>query len=88
MSITYDKGVFVLGTDCTSYIFRVTKFGHLEHIHYGERVAASDAEALSVKHDIQIGSSVMYDTPITAIASIISALSGRASAGETTGRRR
>ena len=62
MSITYDKGVFVLGTDCTSYIFRVTKFGHLEHIHYGERVAASDAEALSVKHDIQIGSSVMYDT--------------------------
>lgn len=61
MSITYDKGVFALDTDCTSYIFRVTKFRHLEHIHYGERVRASDAEALSVKHDIQLGSSVMYD---------------------------
>mgnify|MGYP002518161109 FL=1 len=62
MSITYDKGVFALSTDSTSYIFRVTKFKHLEHIHYGERVKASDAEALSVKHDIQLGSSVMYDT--------------------------
>ena len=61
MSITYDKGVFALDTDRTSYIFRVTKFRHLEHVHYGERVKASDAEALSVKHDIQLGSSVMYD---------------------------
>jgi alpha-galactosidase len=61
VSITYDKGVFALDTDRTSYIFRVTKFRHLEHIHYGERVRASDAEALSVKHDIQLGSSVMYD---------------------------
>ena len=61
MSITYDKGVFALDTDRTSYIFRVTKFRHLEHIHYGERVRASDAETLSVKHDIQLGSSVMYD---------------------------
>lgn len=61
MSITYDKGVFALDTDRTSYIFRVTKFRHLEHIHYGERVRASDAEALSVKHDIQLDSSVMYD---------------------------
>ena len=61
MSITYDKGVFALDTDRTSYIFRVTKFRPLEHVHYGERVRASDAEALSVKHDIQLGSSVMYD---------------------------
>ena len=62
VSITYDKGVFALRTDRTSYIFRVTKFKHLEHIHYGERVETSDAEALSVKHNIQLGSSVMYDT--------------------------
>lgn len=62
MGITYDRGVFALDTDSTSYIFRLTKFKHLEHIHYGERVYASDAEALSVKHDIQLGSSVMYDT--------------------------
>ncbi len=62
MSITYDGGVFALCTDSTSYIFRITKFKHLEHIHYGRRVYASDAEALAIKHDIQLGSSVMYDT--------------------------
>ena len=61
MSIEFRNNVFSLNTESTSYIFRVTKFKHLEHIHYGERVAAEDAEALSVKHDIQLGSSVMYD---------------------------
>ena len=61
MSVEFNGGVFSLSTENTSYIFRVTGFKHLEHIHYGERVAASDAEALSVKHDIQVGSSVMYD---------------------------
>ena len=61
MSIEFKNNVFSLNTESTSYIFRVTKFKHLEHIHYGERVPAEDAEALSVKHDIQLGSSVMYD---------------------------
>ena len=61
MSITYENGVFALDTRCTSYIFRVTKFRHLEHIHYGEHVAVSDAQPLASKHDIQLGSSVMYD---------------------------
>ena len=61
MSITYENGVFALDTRRTSYIFRVTKFRHLEHIHYGEHVAVSDAQPLASKHDIQLGSSVMYD---------------------------
>ena len=62
MSITYENGVFALDTRRTSYIFRVTKFRHLEHIHYGEHVEISDAQPLASKHDIQLGSSVMYDT--------------------------
>lgn len=61
VSITYSGGVFNLTTLSTSYIFRVTKFGHLEHVHYGERVDSHDVQPLAVKHDIQLGSSIMYD---------------------------
>ena len=62
MSIEFKNNVFSLNTESTSYIFRITKFKHLEHIHYGERVPAEDAEALAVKHDIQLGSNIMYDS--------------------------
>lgn len=59
-SITFDKGSFFLETENTSYIFRVTPFGHLEHVHWGARVSRGDAEALSLKRSSQYGSSVMY----------------------------
>jgi len=62
MAILFSDGVFRLLTDGTGYIFRLTKFGHLEHIHYGERIEAGNIEPLAVKHDIQVGSSIMYDT--------------------------
>ena len=62
MSITYNNGVFALSTGNISYIFRITKFGHPEHIHFGERVSARYLEPLAVKHDIQRGTSVLYDT--------------------------
>ncbi len=61
MSISFEGGVFSLRTDAASYIFRIAKFGHLEHIHFGELLPAGDVEHLAVKHDIQLGSSVMYD---------------------------
>ena len=61
MSISFKDGVFSLCTQSTGYIFRITKWGHLEHIHYGERLPDGDVEPLAVKHDIQLGSSVMYD---------------------------
>ena len=61
MSISFNAGVFSLCTDTVSYIFRITKFKHLEHIHFGERMLDGDAEPLAVKHDIQLGSSIMYD---------------------------
>lgn len=61
MSITAKNKVFHLRTENTSYIFRITKFGHLEQLHYGIALPEDDYEALAVKHDIQLGSSVMYD---------------------------
>ena len=61
MSIDFENNVFYLSTQNTSYIFRISKFGHLEHIHYGEKLPVCDAEPLAVKHDIQLGSSVLYD---------------------------
>lgn len=60
MSISHKNGVFTLKTENTGYIFRITKFGHLEHLHYGAALPEGDYEALAVKHDIQLGSSVMY----------------------------
>lgn len=60
MSITHNNKVFHLRTENTSYIFRVTSFGHLEQLHYGAALPADDFETLAVKHSIQLGSSVMY----------------------------
>ncbi len=52
--------VFELQTDSTSYIFRVSEKGQLEHIHYGSKLTAFDAEALRLKNTYVIGSSVEY----------------------------
>ena len=48
-SITYDRGLFHLRTEHSSYMFRVTPQGQLEHLHYGARVFDTDAEALALK---------------------------------------
>ncbi len=54
-------GLFTLTTDNTSYWFRITKFGHIEHIHYGERLAMQDPDGLRIKNTAMYGSSVLYD---------------------------
>lgn len=59
--ITYDSGAFMLDTADTSYIFRITEHGHLEHIYYGARLAAPDIDALAPKRTAQIGATVAYD---------------------------
>ena len=59
--ITAKDGVFKLDTAHTSYIFRVTSQGHLEHIHYGPWLPQADVDALAVKHTIMLGSTVDYD---------------------------
>lgn len=53
--------VFRLDTELTTYLFRKTKFGHLEHVYYGNRLGECDtADSLSQKRSIQVGSSVLY----------------------------
>lgn len=52
---------FRLLTDHTAYLFRVTPFGHVEHLHYGGPVPMADGAAMATKTTIARGSSVMYD---------------------------
>lgn len=60
--ISFDEKVFRLSTAQTSYIFRITSFGHLEHIYYGPLLPpGQDIEPLALKRSAQIGSSVAYD---------------------------
>lgn len=64
--ISFNEGVFRLQTDDTEYVFRLTKFGHLEHIYYGakltsdnEQLTLSDIEALACKRTAQAGGSIV-----------------------------
>lgn len=59
--IDYSDGVFRLTTANTGYYFRVTRFSHLEHIFYGEKLEDTNLEPLMVKHTVQIGSQTNYD---------------------------
>lgn len=60
--ITESGGVFRLATENTSYWFRATKFGHLEHVYYGARLPESDdPEVFCEKRNAPVGSSVLYD---------------------------
>ncbi|MCL2595086.1 MAG: hypothetical protein FWD83_06160, partial [Promicromonosporaceae bacterium] len=65
MAIQVSNGAFRINTANTSYWFRVTKFGHLEHLYYGPRLPddtpAASAEALAIKRSAQPGNTVAYD---------------------------
>lgn len=53
--------VFRLSTEDTSYWFRITPFGHAEHIYYGPFLTGQAVDGLLFKHSSIIGSSVAYD---------------------------
>ena len=55
---------FFLHTESTSYIFRVTENGHVEHLFYGNKVSSGDETILSKKNTFVQGSAVDY-TPET-----------------------
>lgn len=60
--ITVDNDIFRLDTAKTTYMFRKTKFGHLEHLYYGGRIDPADAGGVvGQKRTIPVGSSVVYD---------------------------
>ena len=57
--ITVKHGVFHLQNEKNSYLFRV-RDGFLEHLHFGARVSASDADALAVQPGCGWGDSTLY----------------------------
>lgn len=60
--ITIHKTSFRLDTKSTTYWFRKTKYGHLEHVYYGGLLSKEDeADSLAQKRSIQVGSSVLYN---------------------------
>lgn len=56
-----EHNFFVLNTKNTSYAFRVTASGHLEHLHYGRRIHADfQSDGLVEKHSYAPGNTVSY----------------------------
>jgi len=51
---------FLLSTNNTSLLMRVTPHGHVEALHYGARVTPDDAEALAVKRTAAPGCATIY----------------------------
>ena len=61
MSITVADGRFRLDTAESTYLFETTRFGHLESLHYGRRLADGDPASLRHKRELAFGSTVIYD---------------------------
>lgn len=62
--IRIDNSIFQLHTKHTSYIFRVTETGHLEHLYYGKylgELREDDVRALEEKVPFQMGNLIAYD---------------------------
>jgi alpha-galactosidase len=58
--IKEEKKVFQLDTKNTSYIFAISPQGHPIHIYYGSRLPQADVDALQLKNNITLGSTVDY----------------------------
>ena len=61
-AIEFSGNTFRISTQNTSYRFRVTRFGHLEHIYYGALLPDDQQdEPLILKRTAQLGSGIAYD---------------------------
>lgn len=83
--ITVKHGVFHLQNEKSSYLFRV-RDGFLEHLHFGTRLSASDADALAVRPGNGWGDSTLYREGSNANCLDIFRWNGAAAAGETTAK--
>ena len=63
--ITAGEKVFKLDTADTSYIFKISDYGHPLHIYYGSKLPTADVEALEIKNNITLGSTVEYGAGTT-----------------------
>ena len=53
--------VFLLKNDTLSYLFRVGKYGELEHLHFGAPVELTDADAFACRPGLGWGASVLLE---------------------------
>ncbi|MCR5072652.1 MAG: alpha-galactosidase [Clostridiales bacterium] len=71
--ITFRHNAWILGTLETTYIFRKTKTGHLEHLYYGpaiaqaESLSGDDLAAMSVRRVFPAGNMISYDADHSAV---------------------
>lgn len=54
------ENVFLLQTEHTALLLQITRYGHVELLHYGSPVSMGDAPALSARRTMPYGSQVMY----------------------------
>ena len=58
--ITKQDNCFILDTRYTTYAFRVTESGHLEHLYYGKRIKIHDINMLVEKREFVPGNNNVY----------------------------
>jgi len=61
MMIFHNDGVFLLKNTEFSYMFRVDKYGWLQHLHFGAPVQPEDAPALTARPGLGWGSNIVLD---------------------------
>lgn len=54
------ENVFLLQTEHTALLLQITRYGHVELLHYGSLVSLGDAPALAARRTMPYGSQVMY----------------------------
>ncbi|MBO4425875.1 MAG: alpha-galactosidase [Clostridiales bacterium] len=52
--------LFILNTAHTTYAMKVTDTGHIEHLYYGRKIHADDADGLTEQHEFAPGTSSVY----------------------------
>ena len=64
--IIHENGVFHLGTETWSYLFKINAYGIPEHLHFGAPVQTADAEAFVCRPGLGWGGSVLLQAGDTA----------------------
>ena len=59
--ILHNNGLFHLKNDTLSYLFQVSKYGQLQHVHFGAPVSTGDAYALTCRPGLGWGSFVVLE---------------------------
>ena len=59
--ILHENGIFLLKNENFSYLFRVGKYGELQHLHFGAPVEITDADAFGVIPGPGWGSNIVLD---------------------------